>query len=895
MESLDLRIPLAGDLTWPANFVDVGGTVFFTAESSTNGRELWKTDGTAVGTVMVKDIRDGIFGSSPEDLIGFNGKVYFRANDGIHGDELWCSDGTESGTVMVKNVRPGSLGSFPSQFTIVGGALFFTSNDGVHGTELWKSDGTADGTLLVWDITEGRFSSFPSQLVDVGGTLFFSASNGSNGFELWSSDGTAAGTVMVKDIRAGGKGSFPSRLTDVGGSLFFTANDGNNGVELWKSDGTSAGTLLVKDIQAGELGSAPLSLTDVNGILYFRANDGTHGTELWKSDGTADGTVMIKDILLGSTGSILRELIPVQGTLYFAADDGTHGWELWKSDGTEAGTGMVKEIKLGGGGSNLWGLTNVNGVLFFGADDGTNGVELWKSDGTADGTSMVKDIHAGGTGSYPRYLANVDGTLYFCAIDVIFGTELWKSDGTDAGTTLVKANADESALNFTIAENNKKTDGTTKVATIRPQAAYSGQTFTFNALTGTDASSFSIDSSGILSLASGVSLNFEAKSTYTFNITVTDSSDPTQVTSATVTVSVLDVNEAPVYSLYDGGSPAAPVTISNGIANLSLDESVPGNATQNGLLIGTISASDVDAGTTLSLQNDGKGAIVLDKTGAFGYNPATGAITVMDATKVSYESNKTIRLSFAVTDTAIAGDPTSKPITTKLTVVITLNDLNEAPTITSPSSFSIAENNRSGAVVGTVRAVDADTRLVVKQILTYSIVSQKDTANADVSIFSIGASSGAITIATAGALNYEANGSYSVVVRVTDNGSPNLYTEQSITINVLDINEAAVVTLRNAMDVPVASLTLSLASISNGTGVGRIVATDTDSGSAGVNSVTITDSSKGLLCNASTGTLTIGDKSKLAAGKTYRIYADAIDGSGKPIKVRLAFDLIITS
>src|SRR5262249_11737905 len=222
-----------------------------------------------------------------EYLTDFNGTLFFAANDGVHGTELWKSDGTADGTVLVKDINPGRSGSYLFNLTVIDGTLFFTANDGVHGAELWKSDGTTAGTVLIKDINPGRASSYPQNHTVVNGTLFFTANDGTTGVELWKSDGTAAGTVLVKDIRPGSAhgvppSSSPSSLTAVGDQLFFSANDGVHGRELWKSDGTEAGTVLVKDIRPGSspygypYGSNPQHLTAVDDQLFFAANDGVH-------------------------------------------------------------------------------------------------------------------------------------------------------------------------------------------------------------------------------------------------------------------------------------------------------------------------------------------------------------------------------------------------------------------------------------------------------------------------------------------------------------------------------------------------------------------------------------------------------------------------------------------
>jgi ELWxxDGT repeat protein len=403
----------------------------FVSKDGAHGFELWKSDGTEAGTVMVKDINER-GSSSPGFLVNVNGTVFFNANDGTHGKELWKSDCTEDGTVMVRDINP-SGGSNPFRLTNVDGTVFFTAFDGTHGKELWKSDGTEDGTVMVRDINK-RGSSSVGFLINVNGTLFFTADDGTHGTELWKSDGTGDGTVMVRDINITRKVLNPHNPSSVDGTLYFSAYDGTHGLELWKSDGTEAGTMMVKDLN--ERGnSAPVHLTNVNGTLFFAAKSGIANYELWKSDGTGAGTVMVKDANKRSS-SPPTYLTNVDGMLFFTVNDGTHGKELWKSDGTGAGTVMVKDINERGSSSPGL-LTNVDGTLFFTADDGTHGKELWKSDGTGAGTVMIKDINPFG-GSIPYKLTNVDGTLFFTADDGTHGTELWKSDGTERGTVMAK-------------------------------------------------------------------------------------------------------------------------------------------------------------------------------------------------------------------------------------------------------------------------------------------------------------------------------------------------------------------------------------------------------------------------------------------------------------------------
>jgi ELWxxDGT repeat protein/autotransporter-associated beta strand protein len=403
-------------------FTEVGGIAYFDADDGQTGRELWRSDGTNVGTSRVRDIQPNVSfpnSSDPIHLTNVNGTLFFSAFDSAGGRELWRSNGFSTGTFRVRDINPGEDGSDPQFLTDVGGTLFFSaSHDDSFDYELWKSDGTAGGTVRVRDIWPGDLPSNPTSLTALGSSLVFAATLGGAGFpgtpgrELWISDGTAAGTVLVEDIFPGVGDSDPADFTVVGGTLFFTANESIGGRALWRTDGTPAGTFRVQNSPPEDSALDPFELTNVNGTLFFTAHDTSGGDELWKSDGTAAGTVRVKDIMPGPGSSTPVFLTDVGGTMFFSASDLSAGTELWKSDGTEAGTVRVRDIRPGFGGSDPNGLTGFGDILYFGATDQFGDVHLWRTEGTDAGTQML--------GSGPEHLSNVAGDLYFVADNAVW-------------------------------------------------------------------------------------------------------------------------------------------------------------------------------------------------------------------------------------------------------------------------------------------------------------------------------------------------------------------------------------------------------------------------------------------------------------------------------------------
>jgi ELWxxDGT repeat protein len=383
----------------------VGDTLFFVADDGVHGFELWRSDGTPDGTTLVRDIRVGPQGSfhiyQDVRLIGVGNTLFFIANDGVHGFELWRSDGTPEGTMLVRDIRPGLGSAFggSEMLAVMHDTLYFIANSGEVG--LWRSDGTYEGTF---PLRNGGLDHGGMLLAD-NGTLFIATYD-----SLWKSDGTPEGTVLVRDRLCMSTGL--THFAFMNGVLFFVGGERRDGwfmgceTELMRSDGTPEGTFMVKDIRSSESGF-PASglgyfshLTVVSNTLFFNADDGIHGRELWKSDGTAAGTVMVKDIDEGSGHALYpTPFVVLNGTLFFIAEDGVHGRELWKSDGTAAGTVMVKDIIT----NDLWrsnlsslsigaSLTALHTMLFFNVDDDfahRDKFGFWRSDGTEEGTVQL--------------------------------------------------------------------------------------------------------------------------------------------------------------------------------------------------------------------------------------------------------------------------------------------------------------------------------------------------------------------------------------------------------------------------------------------------------------------------------------------------------------------------
>lgn len=262
---------------------------------------------------------------TPESAV-IDGVTYFLADTHDTGVELWRSDGTAAGTWLVKDINPGPENGFVMRydnyacrpaFTVVGHTLFFVASDGVHGFELWRSDGTESGTEIVADLlpgTAGLFATIAARACEMpapfvptatlDGMLFFNACVVSEfdqeSWQLWRSDGTRAGTERVeRDIRG--------PLATLGGALYFTRSywDGSSRErgQLWRLPADGVPSTLVTEIT----GVFKELYGFDRGLALVVASDAT-GVEPWWSDGTAAGTYLLRDIGIDDAASEPSEI-----------------------------------------------------------------------------------------------------------------------------------------------------------------------------------------------------------------------------------------------------------------------------------------------------------------------------------------------------------------------------------------------------------------------------------------------------------------------------------------------------------------------------------------------------------------------------------------------------------
>ena len=408
------------------------------------------------------------------------------------------------------------------------------------------------------------------------------------------------------------------------------------------------------------------------------------------------------------------------------------------------------------------------------------------------------------------------------------------STSTLVTVTLIDMNEVPTIVNQAFTINENVANGTV-VGTLVASDVDAGQTLTYYMGGSSLEGAFEvIAATGEIIVADSSLLNYEAVGTVSFQVAVVDSGNPTQGAVADVTITIQDMNDAPVLA----------------------DQSFAVREYLNsGSVVGTMTAFDEDAGQSLIYSIESSSL-----PDAFMIHPFTGEILVANAMMLDHETVTSVTMTVRATD---SGNPSSS---TTATVVIAINDVNESPEMAA-QSFSVAENAANGTVVGTVLATDIDAG----QSLTYEIFNSPVPG-----AFAINAATGEITVLDGSLLDFESRSSIELAILVSDNGTPTLATFAPITINLTNVNEAPVVT----------AATFSTAENRvNGTAIGTVAASDPDSGQTRTFAITAGNTNNAFTINATTGVLTVNNSAALnfESTPTFSLTITATD-NGTPAK-----------
>lgn len=355
--------------------------IYFLASDGVHGLEVWSSDGTDAGTTMLKDIYPGADGYTTPNLrypyfCELNGSLYFSANDGSHGWELWKTDGTTAGTVMVKDISADNIyGSLPTGLVKFNNEIYFSARDDNYGVEVFKSDGTANGTQVLKDVipglqgatNDGYQESLAPHFTVSGNYLYYTARIDSappvTTF-LYRTDGTPSGTIALDNSLQN-----VSELTDLNGTLYFFSNDFVTiNSNLYKSDGTPAGTVYVP---LNNSMRATKSFFVNNGSLYFSGDqNGFTQYGLFKSDGTANGTSLIYQLTGLSSVPEITSFIGAANSVFCRALTTVSPTEMdnriLQSNGTNVGSYLYT------GTSPFRASAMLNGNFYFSGHDTAN-------------------------------------------------------------------------------------------------------------------------------------------------------------------------------------------------------------------------------------------------------------------------------------------------------------------------------------------------------------------------------------------------------------------------------------------------------------------------------------------------------------------------------------------
>ncbi len=386
---------------------------------------------------------------------------------------------------------------------------------------------------------------------------------------------------------------------------------------------------------------------------------------------------------------------------------------------------------------------------------------------------MLSNTDTGGTYAYTLVASN--GSLNILGTDlrltasadheayVSYPVRINVSDGThdfEKSFTIYVGDVNEVPtardITFVVAENSANGTAVGTMVATDPDQTSPNNTLTYAITGGNTGDVFAIHpTTGAITVTGA--LDYETTTSYSLVVTVTDGGSTPLSGTATLTITVTDVNEyAPVFA---GGT----------VATVSYAE----NATT---AVTTVTATDADTGQTITFTLSG-GA----DASKFSITPA-GELTFKTVPDFEMPTDVGTDNVYEVTITATDNGTPEMSATQALTITVTDLANEHAPVFTSGAIATVAYAENDTTAVTTVVATDADAG----QTMTLAL------SGADAGLFSI-TPAGELTFNTAPDFEVPTdmggNNVYEVTITATDNGTPAMTAMQALTITVTDVEE----------------------------------------------------------------------------------------------------------
>lgn len=788
----DFADPRDGRMPKSALIEGSDGFLYFTTESGAGAGSIGKISKNGSQFSVIKDFSVIAQGWYPEAglMEGTGGALYSVTRSGgtAQAGVFYKIDKSGANFSVLKTFG-GSDGVRPSSVKIGSDGLLYgtTQNGGTsgYGTVFrMQKDGGAFTTVRSFDEVDGRYP-WSGVIEGSDGKLYGTTENGNitaNGGCVFRVDKNGANYQILKGFGTGTDGNNPvaALIEGLDGALYGTNYFGGsfNGGTIFKLNKDGSNFTVLKHFAGPDGKYARGKLTQgPDGKLYgvtYAGGTGDVGV-LFKIDPNGSNYVVMKDFASTNAASPTDLLLASDGVLYGTTANGgsNFGGIIFKINTNGTNYTLLKDLEMPTG-------VGPRGGLIEGAD------------GTIIGT-------AGGGGASDYYgtifKVNKDGSNFTMIHD--FGTGPLQSpekglaqdaQGHLYGATYTGGSGDSGAIfrfvpgvSLSIASGNNQS---------ALRGSLFGEPFKVRVLNGQGQP------------VSGMRVRFDLPATGATGAfqgsTVFNADTAIEETDANGFAAAPAIFTSTVLGSYQlKASIAAEASVSVNITLSNVDFAFTPTAVPENSSVGT-AAGTFSPNSAVTYQ-------LVSGTGSEGNaNFSIDGAQLKTAAVLDFEKNAV--LSFRVRCTLdLGGSFVDKTFT------VSVLDRNDAPTISS-QEVTVAENSAPGTIVATVVGSDVDAG----QTLLYSILNG-NTGGA----FAINSATGAVTVNSSVALDFESTQSYALTLAVTDNAAIPLSATASVIVHVSNVNDLAPV------------LTSGLVANPNPTSVGKkvvflIAASDAD-------------------------------------------------------------------